>query len=209
MHLKLYSILISKKNSFYFPFLVCTRWKQLVKELIKNVSEVHLKDGSLCSENSLTFKEKKVLSNNEIDADKIKTTLQYIGVHLQSVVLGDCPNKVLYFSTRYEHFCYHITGNFYVEDFISLVSQNCTNIVELKVSKFYTNMKDFYEKLLKSAKKLKKVILPDKNLMLPNRTYDSVEEITLKIWGESKLKNFELVCIVIIAIFNLFSFKLL
>lgn len=127
----------------------------------------------------------------------MKTALKLIGPQLKRVMLGDCRKNTLVFGfDQYQYHSYTITGTFDPEEFIAMLSETCTNIEELQVDKSYVKKQKLYEQLLQSTTKLKKVILPDANLlMLPNCTYNSVEGITLNVLGKSNFENFDLVCV--------------
>lgn len=155
---------------------------------------MHLGDSQFCSRDVETHRKEL----KRLEEDDLKKVLQHVGQNVMSVVLGHCPCNAIYLSSQNQFFSFESAQRFDHKKIIRMVSQTCTNMVELKIAEPYLHSEGT-EEIIKSSKTLRKVILPKKDLaLLPKFINKSIEEITLKVCGDSKLANFHEVCIAII-----------
>lgn len=121
----------------------------------------------------------------QTNAQTIKSTLKYLGPHLQSVNLGDCRFNTIYFGSD---FGYEITDEKMDADLLISMFEHSTNLEELQIGENYIESKKLSRQILKSNKNLKIVVLPDSNMMtFPRYTFDSVEEV---VWEVKTIGNY-------------------
>lgn len=158
--------------------------------MFEKITSVHLNDPDFCPDRPLVDKEKLKSTN----ADKIKLVLRCIGEHVKSVQLGICAFNTITFNQRHS---YNIIGDFDPEKFISTLAQTCTNIEQLQTGLSYIDSPQScknFEQLLTANGKLKKMILPDSNLMMfPSRVFQTVEEVNWQVIEKENYKNFVMV----------------
>lgn len=120
--------------------------------MLEKITKVYLNDTENCHyTHMLNLLELKIT-----DMEKKKKVFQHIGPQIEFVKLGGCRVNSLFFNHRS---CYRIPGDFDLDEFIEMLSQTCTNIVNLEAEHSYNMSNEPVEQLIKSNKNLKGLVL--------------------------------------------------